>query len=348
MKQDAGARAISHVNINDLKPGALWNLFESGAKAVCLEDDHRVTELWERVANNNPPEPSGSSGWKEFWNNGILTFAKNHFKSKTDYGDLFWFEPEAYGYIARKVVIFPDAVTGEMQVFPKTIFNDNGEVALLSQDALKLAWELAMDILSCALPQEDLDPSDFVVHLELLKYPDSYQDLERMFNLVNAGSAWKRVGIKLDQARIGARGPFAGRFVRDGYAWLSILPGIGKSLQKANHVFGRSDFHKQESGYAPVGEAHVDGCRFMTLLASDRDVMKTEAYCDGKWEELPMTSDRLVMFPGSYFDPKNRVQPTIHRYSIRKEAPESAPRRPNLTLLLGISTRKMFEERKPG
>ena len=347
MKTAPSAHAISQVDRKDLSPGALWKIFESGAKAVCLNEDHRIRELWERVVYNNPPEPSGSFGWKDFWNNGVLTFAKNHVESKTDYGDLFWFEPEAYGYVARKIVTYPDPVTGQMQTFPKYIFNDDGELAQLSQDTLKLAWELAMEILTYALPQKDLDPSDFVVHLELLKYPDSHHDLMQVYNLINAGSAWKRVGIKLDHARIRARGPFAGRFIRDVYAWFSILPGTGELFQKANGLFGRSDFYKLDSGYVPVGQAHVDGCRFLTILAGERDVMKTEAYSDGKWEELPISSDRVVIFPGTAYDPNNRIRPTIHRYSIRKQQPESAQKSLNLTLLLGISTREMLRSGKP-
>lgn len=243
------------------------------------------------------------------------------------------------------MVTFPNAQTGLMQTFPEHFYNDSGELTMLSQETLRLAWEIAMNILNAAQPQNPRDFSQFVIHVELLKYSNSYQELEDIFNLLNSGSAWKRLGIKLDLERSRARGPFKRRYIRDIYAWLAILPVCGDLFKTINNIFRQNSFDRLDNNFAPVGQAHIDGCRFLTILASDRDVMKTEAYANGKWEEMPMSKDHFVIFPGSFFDPTQKIQPTIHRYSIHKTR---GPRTNlNLTLVLGISTKAMFENRKP-
>ncbi len=338
MKNLTQINSVPSVSGKDLEAKGLWKLFETGAKAVSLEGDPRINQLWEGVVSN--------SGWNGFWNNSVFTFAKNSFPSTTDYGDFFRFERETTGVIARKVVVFPDLETGLMQTYPK-LFNDNGEIATLSQSTLKQAWDLAMDVTASATPHENLNPSDLVVHLELLKYPDSYQDFQKLIRLVDIGSSWKKVGIKLDHSRAVARGLFSKRFIRDLFAWVSLLPWFGKRFQSMNHALEDKGFHERGKGYAALGEAHVDGCRFLTVMASDRDVVNTEVYDGKKWVQLPMKTCNLSIFPASDFDPEKRVGPTIHRFSIREDAPESTQRKQNLTLLMGISTRKMFEKRKP-
>lgn len=338
---------IAHITKQQLSPGAILKLFAGGSRAVCLHDDSRIRDLWNRIVLNDPPEPTGGNGWKEFWNNSVFTFVKNHFKNKTDYGDLFWFEPENYGYISRKIVTYPDPQSGKMRVCPETLFNDNNQIAELSQDTLKLAWDFSMEILKAACPQEQLDSNEFVIHIELLKYPNSYPELLRFYDFVTSGSSWKRIGMKVDLSKSRARGPFKTPYVMDVFAWLSWFPIIGKILNKINSSFLDEALDKTEEGYAPVGQSHVDGCRFITILASERDAMKTEAWGEKGWEEMPMTNDSFVIFPGAFYDPTDKIKPTLHRYSIRKQPPENPTRKLNLTFCIGISTKKMFEERRP-
>src|SRR4051812_31670704 len=130
MLTSSNTQIVAHLTKDELKPGAILKHFEEGARVVTLRDDSRVNELWDRIVHNSRPDISDSKGWKSFWNNSIFTFTRNHIKNKIDYGDLFWFEYENYGYIARKMVTYPDLQTGQMQVYPEKIYNDDGVPAI--------------------------------------------------------------------------------------------------------------------------------------------------------------------------------------------------------------------------
>ncbi|MBT3586214.1 MAG: hypothetical protein HN509_15005 [Halobacteriovoraceae bacterium] len=343
----AGKKAIAEIEHGKLAPGEILKKFEDGALAVRVLGNPKVQELWDRIIHNRPncTDVAESSGWKDFFKNGIFTFARNHYKKSTDFGDTHRFERGNFGHVARKMATYYDFKTKEMAYFPPELFNDDNEEARLSQETLKLAWDLAMEINQSSKLENDHDPSQYTVAVEFLKYPDSYQQYQDVLDHVIGGSSWKRIGMKLDYARSLGRGPFAIRFIRDLFAWCFYLPILRTIVNKLNSFFDKRPVDQLEEDRELIGPGHFDGARHLTLLASDRDVMRTDAFDGEKWHELALSTDNFLVFPGGVYNGSPAVKPTLHRYSIAKETPLVNVKSSNITMVLAIATREMFDVR---
>ncbi len=332
---------IEEVTPGDLGQHRLLTLFGGGAKAVRLQGDERVHRLWSSLVLGAEQESSASSGASQFWRNSPFTFARNHYAGRMTLGDMLRFAPGQYGHAARKIAIYPDEDADRMRVFPAQLYDDFRPVSF-AEDALRMAWDLATDVYRSSLPG-DYVASDYVVTVNLLKYPDSSQQLNSMFALFgDSASGWTRVGQKVDLAKAMACGPFDKRGIRDVFGWLSLVPGIADWLRKINRLFGSRPYYAENRDEVIVGPPHTDESRALTMLVSDRDVIKTEVYDGRKWAELPMTPRTLSIFPCDIYDPDLRIRPTVHRYSIKKGSAASPQSKLNVSLMLGIARREIL------
>jgi len=325
---------VENITPKGLGPGAVYKRFRAGAKAVCLCQDARVQQLWDALVQD---VGEGS----QFWNESIFALARNHIAGQTDLGDVLRFAPGQWGHLARKIAFFPDAQTGRLRTFPD--YPDHAQRPnAIKEDILQLAWDLALEVQQSALPVE-MDASAYAVTIELLKYPDSGEDLQKIFELIgDSASRWTRLGQRVDSARALACGPFDRKIVRDLFGWMSLIPGLGGCLGTINAMFGKNPLYKLSGDEMIVGPAHTDGSRCLSMLAGERDVMRTEVYDGVSWIEVPVKATTLSILPGDMFDRRLGVPPTLHRYTIKRVRPAASQSNQNLTLLLGVSPRKLI------
>ncbi len=326
---------IEQVTCKDLDRDALFQLFRCGTKVVRLIKDDRVNQLWERLVCNNSGKASSSKACPQFWENNHLTLSRNHLESHTNVGDMLRFIPGQYGHIARKIVIYPDLNSGKMVYYPKLMQNDQREI-VFDQYTLRMAWDLASQIYQSAAPA-DFEPENYEVTIDLLKYPDTNQDLKKIFALLgDSAGRWTRIGQRVDLAIASAQGVFDQRIIRNLYGWLSLSSRLGSWFKNLNGKLNTDDRYSINTDEVLVGSAHTDGIRSLSMLASDRDVIKTEVHDGTQWVELPMTTDSLAIFPGRAFDSKLGIPATLHRYTMKKNKPIHGENKLNLTLMLGI------------
>ncbi|ETW96407.1 MAG: hypothetical protein ETSY1_26780 [Candidatus Entotheonella factor] len=212
------SEAIVKLTKEELKPGILGQLYHEGAKAVHLQNDDRVEQIWMELVVAQKDDFG-----KPFWQNSIIDFARNHATKQMDVGDMWRFLPGNYGHIARKTVLYPEPGSQIIRTIPEAFWS-SGQLEAPPQDILRVTWELAQDVFKSALPAHTSD-INYAVVLELLKYPDCLSDLERIFELLaDASGGWAQVGQKLDAYKAMTEGPLDQRVVRDLFALGSLIP----------------------------------------------------------------------------------------------------------------------------
>jgi hypothetical protein len=106
------------------------------------------------------------------------------------------------------------------------------------------------------------------------------------------------------------------------------------------HRFNRYD--SPEDAYV-IGKPHTDTTRALTCLGGDRDRITTEIYDGQEWHELAFTTDSLFMFPANLMSKELNFEPTIHRYSIKKDTSFPTTSKPNISLVIGIVDQHYFK-----
>jgi hypothetical protein len=328
---------IVRVSRDDLQPGRLAQLFQGGAKAVILTGDERIAQVWEGLCGVKSGDAGRAREERLPWESSILNTARNHRSGIIELGDMLRFIPGALAHIARKTIIFQEPDQQELQAIPNNFWNGNEWISL-PPDLLRIVWELMSYILRSAWPDGPEHPP-YAVVIERLKYPRSTADLDQICHLLaDSGGQWTRIGQRVDAYKAMAVGPFDIKVIRDLFAWLSLIPGVGRLLHRVNK-FLRNFSRKNVPGETRlVGDPHVDGSKVFTALASDRDVLITEVY-DGKdWLELPLSPDTLTIFPAKQSSPLG-MTPTLHRILMKEPPQISALFRPNITLVFAVVDR---------
>jgi hypothetical protein len=332
MNSTACPNAIVKISGEELTPGRLREMFRNGAKTAILVDNDQVRRIWEGLLSSNNSNSLAVDNRARFWENHLLSIARNHVSGDTDVGDMLRFIPGSLAYIACKAIIFPSGQ--KMRVIPDHFWVGNQQ-ATLPEDILRTTWDLMSDILKSMLPSSSVYPS-YAVAIERLKYP-GHSDLDQMYTLLaDSGGAWTRLGHKLDAYKGTAVGPFDLKAIRDLYAWCCLMPGVGLLLRKLNSLL--KDFSRKSVPEATrlIGTPHVDDLKVVTALASDRNVIKTEVYDGRHWVELPLSYDSLAIFPSRQASKQLGVAPTWHRVLQIERDDEPATLRQNVTLSLAI------------
>ncbi len=266
-----------------------------------------------------------------------MNLAKNHVKSQMNAGDMIRFLPGNWGHFARKVILLKESSRDDIRTIPGG-FWDGDYKQDLPQDLLNTAWDLASDVYRSCFP-ENFNMPEYAVSIEVLKYSNSMSELNGLYDLLGDTDSglWTNFGRKIDirRGRIISGSPFDKKSIAKIYKYGSRIPGINLFLDYLNRsVFSNySDFRDGEI----VGPPHTDGIRSQTLLAGSRDSIVTEIYDGKSWHEIQLSTDSIYLFPGDYLSKEIGLEPTFHRYSMKKKIntdEESA--KPNVTLLLGL------------
>lgn len=332
-KNNSGySKAIVEITPDELKPGNLWRIYKEGARAIHLKEDDRIGRLWTGLTVSKQGDFN-----RPFWENSLASFARNHMKSQTDVGDMLRFSPRSWGHIARKVILYSEPSNGKLKTIPEKFWSESEE-QMFPMEFLQIAWQLATDIFKSNLPANVSSP-DFAVSVELLKYPDSLSDLKDLFDLLedSDGGRWTKIGRKLDayRAMVMASSPFDKKLISTIYKHGSMIPGVNLILHQLNKTLYQHYACSEEVDI--IGPPHTDAIRSFTLLAGDRDAIITEIFDGNRWHELNLTPKSLHIFPSDLLSKELELEPTIHRYSIKKEIGDKNIRsKPNLTLLLGF------------
>ncbi|MBT8097389.1 MAG: hypothetical protein KJP16_10665 [Gammaproteobacteria bacterium] len=323
--------AIDYIQPSELGAGEILRRFRGGAQVVCLHNDDRLLEICSAFLDD-------ASIGSDFWNDSVFDLAQNHIAGETNFGDVLRFVPGDYGHLARKFACYPDPDTGQFVVYPPFYGKDKSWV-LVQQKIFKLAWNLAIEVAQSAT-SEPLDPNDYAVKIELLKYPSSADELQKLFDLISDSTGrWSKWGQKIDFAVATACGLFRNRLIKHPYALASHVPFIGGILRSLNDRFRRSRYHSISNQRMIVGPPHKDGHRYLTMLAGERSAMTTEFFCDGAWARMPVNPTTLAIFPTKVYERSAGVPATVHRYAIDREKVNSSYSSKNVTVLIGVISR---------
>lgn len=320
---------IVHCSADIASPGKLGKLFQAGAKAVLL-DDHRAAWIWKRMIEIPSPTSSLASEIFSSKDDFLFRIARNHIDRNLSAGDMIRFTTGGFGHIARKIV-FIRKENGTYETLPSHFSGD-----AIPQDLLDTAWNLMSDILRSTFPAH-CPPPAHKVGLEILKYPDSYEEIECIESLLRDSSGqWARFGRVMDAWKAQAAGLFDVKFIRDGVAFASLFPGLGKVLGTMNRWMVPMSHKSVPNEFSIVGAPHCDGGKIVTALLSERGSLSTELHTGQQWQTLPMSSRTLVILPSKQLDPQLGIPSTLHRILI-KNSSSKMPAKPNITLSLSAS-----------
>jgi hypothetical protein len=320
---------------DDLQPEKFEAIFQGGAKAVILQNDDRVRQIWEGLLGiTNHHESSSYNEGVHPWNNNILDIAGNHRSRVTSMGDVFLFMPGYLAQICRKIVIFPTS-HGRMKTIPED-FSVGSQRVLFPQDALKVLWELMSDVLRSTLPV-NIPQRPYALKIELIKYPNSTEDVEKVASLLLDGFGnFAHLGYRLERARCDAVGVFDIKGVRLLYALSTLIPGIKILSAKLNAMMKRFSKKNAPEGTQMIVNPHIDYDRVLTALISDRAVVGTEVFDGKNWVDLPLTPTSLAIFPSRDVGQHAGISPSLHRVYIKDQANCPVEQKPNITISIGV------------
>lgn len=322
-------KAISDIELIDLEIGELQRQFRAGTQIVCLRNCSHVHEICDFFVGN------GGIG-SEFWRDHIFNLAENHVTKNFEFGDILRFEQNQYGHLARKFCFYPDAIDDGFVIYPD-FYRESDTGLSKNPEMLGKVWDLALEIQQCAF-EEPIDPRKFAVKIELLKYPNSARNLERLIDFVtDSNSRWSRLGRRIDSAVSTAGGPFSAKYARHLYGLMSVIPGFGQPLRALNEKFLKSKYHSVPHDKVLVGPPHIDGNRYLTMLTGRRNVMTTEVFVEGTWVEIPVEPTSLSILPAKMYEQSTGIPATVHRYVIDRS--KTIDNTPNVTLLIGVIPR---------
>lgn len=330
--------AILTVFAQDLKPGYLYELFKKGTKVVLLKNDHRVGELWTETLESRVGETLRSGYRRKAWESNIFDIARNHQSGELVFGDMLRFSPGEYGHWARKVKVFSKNGSSNMQTVP-SCFIDGDERVAYSEKTLQKVWALLGEILESAVPGKGT-LSGYAVSIEILKYPNSPNDLMNVIDLLaDASGGWTRLGRTLDTYKGRAAGIFKATLIRDCFAVASLVPGINRLLHWINTFFVNAQQRHIPKKSVVIGADHVDGSKYFTCLAGDRKNIKTQIHTGKDWMDLDLTPNTLAIFPSQKSAKGFGMTPTRHRIFIQEDHDCRSGSKNNVTLSFAIVDR---------
>ena len=323
-------RAIVHCSHDEVVPGKLGEHFQQGAKAVLL-DDPRAAWIWKRMVDLPAPTRAPGSEILSAREDFLFQIARNHIASNHHAGDMLRFIPGGIGHVARKIVFFRKT-NGRFETKPRNFSGDTVPMELLDT-----AWNIMTDLLRSTFPAR-LSLPKFKVSLELLKYPHSFEELERISSLLrDSGGEWARIGMAMDTWKVQAAGLFDVKFVRDCTAIASVIPGLHRILRAINGWMVPYSLKSVRNGTSVVGAPHYDGSKILTALLGDRDTLTTEVHTGQQWKTLPLTSHRLAILPSQQIDRRLGIVPTLHRILIQDRLRAEQLVKRNVTLCITAS-----------
>lgn len=323
-------RAIVRCSNDEVVPGKLGEHFQQGAKAV-LVDDPRAAWIWKRMVDLPTPTHAPGSEILSEREDFLLRLARNHISRNHNAGDMLRFIPGGIGHIARKI-LFVRKENGGFETTPRTVSENTVPLELLDT-----TWNIMTDLLRSTFPAQ-LSLPKYKVSVELLKYPHSFEEIERISSLLgDSCGEWARIGMAMDTWKAQAAGLFDVKFIRDCTAIASVIPGLHRILRAINDRMVPYSHKSVRDGISVVGAPHCDGSKILTVLLGDRDTLTTEVYTGQRWNTLPVTSNHLAILPSKQIDRRLGILPTLHRVLIQDRLHAERPVKRNITLCITAS-----------
>lgn len=317
---------------DEIVPGKLGECFRNGAKAVLL-DDPRAADIWNRLLGPLSQEASSGSGSLPPWEDNIHQMAKNHLAGNIFAGDMLRFIPGGIGHIARRIILIPTE-DGAIDTIPSHFSGKS-----IPKEVVRPVWQLMTEVLRSTLPAHSPLPP-YRVTIEMLKYPNSFDEVEQIVALLSDTlGGCTRLGMRMDTWRWQAAGLFAAPYLREIVAFGSLVPGLHKLLHTFNRWMTSANNRRVPEGTTVIGGRHTDGSKIVTALLSERETLTTEVETGQRWVELPLSTDRLAIFPSARLDPRLGILPTWHRILIQTQPPIEQPVKRNITLSLTVQPR---------
>lgn len=313
-----------------LLPGELFELFSTGVAAVILPVGIPLNRLWSRLVEQKEERLP--------WEAPLIDIARNHHGSANlsqSLGDLAYFQPGLHGYIARKIEIAEDEAGG-LQAIPDHFVQGTGRYDVPRQ--LVEDCRAITDMIMAALTPAGRPVPRYRTAVQRLKYQADLADMERLEAMTgNSLARWCRLGFRIDVARGKLNPKLSRKGLSDALALLTLVPALRGLVRWIDARLGDpTKAPPPTPGARLVESAHLDE-RYFSAVCGTRDTICTQIHCDGRWHDLPMSLDALVIFPGKHSARNFGLSPALHRviYSGRQPAAPVDPRTGNVTLLLG-------------
>lgn len=322
--------SIVELDLDGLQPGQLGAIFVGGASAViayCCDTMHRMwTDLMENPEEVMPWEASLTNLARNYHGSGNIT---------TSLGDMFYMQPGAHGYLARKVEILRGAGGQPSHVTPSAFLQKTGQYQLpeaLVSRCCGLVERITAALIPCGQPA----PS-YRVAVHRLKYHSELTDYQLLAAVTeNSLGRWGRAGIRADLHRRTLAGPLNARGLSDALGWMMVTPLLRPLITGLSRKLARYDASgRVRDGTWLVERPHVDS-RFFTGLSGDRRNVRTEIFYKDAWHRLPLSRDAIAIFPGTIAQRQWGLQPTRHRVVLERDDPNpQETRTTNSTILFG-------------
>lgn len=324
---------IAHCEYDELLPGAVGNLFQSGAKAVVLGGDTRIESI---LSSLTAPINDESHQHVELnpWHSKLVDMARNHQPGNPDSGDVIRFIPGKLSHVARKITI-RRTDSGELKTDPEVWILDGQDVRI-PRAVLRDTWQLMTEILHSVLPEGDA-PEKYYVNLEILNYPRVYDDVESIFNLlVDSGGRWTKFGHQLDYNKSRIAGPLDFVPMNHLLSLLMMVPHVGDFIRRVNERLRLRSVKATVVDEELIADPHMDKVKILTALCGARANLRTELRADGAWLEMPITAKELAIFPSNQVTRYSNIESTLHRVVMRNQEPKVDSDLPNVTLSMSV------------
>lgn len=291
---------------------SLQHVMSHSGSAV-YEGDKRVADLCQEILDPDSPwRPQAT----------LDELSANHLGGDVTCGDMLRFVTGSVSHIATKVLVQrgPDG----FQVTPSALRRDGADF-VPSSTTVEAAWSLVHDVLA-ASRGGTVPP--FAVKIERLEYPDSGSDLARISQLLHdAGGPLSRVGHRLDAGRVEPRGHCDRRGARSLYAIATLQPHLHRLARRIDRPDPIND---PPPGYDLLVGSHLDTGKILSLISGDRGALLTQSLLEGRFQDLPVASDRCAVIGGGD-GPAFGIAATPHRVLLSSQQQRTTP---NTTLVI--------------
>ena len=326
---------IGQMELCNVTPGSLWRLFASGHVAVQVHCPDLLSSLWHELME----QPEEQLPWQA----PLVTIARNYHGSgdiTSSLGDLFYFQKNRHGYIARKIALARKNDTGSIIARP-SYFHQNERRYATPQRVLERCWNLGRQLMEAISPEGSSSPP-FEIAIQRLKYQESINDFCKLEALSqNSLGRWGRAGCAIDEKRSEAAGILSRRGWSDLYGLMMHIPVIRTMAKWFNEKLLQKDPVRNIDPERRIIEgAHVD-YRYFTALCGHRKTTLTQVFSNGKWQDLAIDLNSIVVFPGTLANEKFGSPQVLHRV-LHLEGNEAKTKRRNprlddVTLLIGAA-----------
>lgn len=322
---------IVELDLEALQHGSLASIFFDGACAVLVRCGDAMPRMWKNLMEN--------AGEVLPWESSLTDMARNYHGSgniTTSVGDVFYIQPGAHGYFARKLEISRSGQDGAPCATPASFWQTTGEYRI-AHTTLSDCCALA-DRITAALVPRGRQPPQYRVALHRLKYQRCIGDYQQLAAIAaNSLGRWGRLGARVDAYRQALARPLSARGLSDALSWMMIMPALRPIIVSLSRTIARCDPRSNlpDANWL-VERPHVDN-RFFTGLSGDRQNVRTEVFCKGAWLHLPLSRDTVAIFPGTRSERLWGLRATCHRVVLEQghDPLPSEARTTNSTILIG-------------